>query len=105
MLRPIDVTLTIKHAAEAVRGGSGDTHSGRPEVAQQMFADKLEKELREQEKQAREVTQAEKNEVTPDRKGDGSGYQRNRKRPDKKSLTKPEKHQGLGSESMYDIKV
>ena len=105
MLRPIDVTLTIQHAAEAVRAGSGDAHSGRPEVAQQIFADKLEKEIREQEKQAREVNQTEKNEVTPDRKGDGSGYQKNRKRPEKKSLTKPEKHQNMSGESMYDIRI
>ena len=105
MLRPIDVTLTIKHAAEAVRAGAGDTHAGRPEVAQQMFAERLEKQIREQEKQAREVSQAEKNEVTPDRKGDGSGYLPNRKKQDKKSLTKPDKRQNLGSESMYDIRV
>ena len=105
MLRPIDVTLTIQHASEAIRAGAGDTHSGRPEVAQQMFAERLEKQIREQEKQAREVNQAEKNEVTPDRKGDGSGYQRNRKKPEKKPLTKPDKHQSLSSESMYDIRV
>ena len=105
MLRPIDVTLTIQHAADAHRAGAGDTHAGRPEVAQQMFAERLEKQIREQEKQAREVNQAEKNEVTPDRKGDGSGYQPNRKKQERKLLTKPEKHQSLNSESMYDIRV
>ena len=105
MLRPIDVTLTIQHATEAVRAGSGDTHSGRPEVAQQMFAERLEKQIREQEEQAREVNETEKNEVTPDRKGDGSGYQSKRKRQDKKPLTKPEKRQSLSGESMYDIRV
>ena len=105
MLRPIDVTLTIQHASEAHRAGAGDTHSGRPEVAQQMFAERLEKQIREQEKQAREVNQSEKSEVTPDRKGDGSGYKRSSKKQDKKPLTKPDKSQSQSGESMYDIRV
>ena len=104
MLRPIDLTLTIQHASDAHRAGAGDTHAGRPEVAQQMFADRLDKQLREQEKKAEEVNQAEKNEVNPDKKGDGGGYQGNRKKQ-KKPLTKPEKHQSLSGESMYDIRV
>ena len=105
MLRPIDVTLTIQHASDAHRAGAGDTHAGRPEVAQQMFADRLDKQIREQQKQAQEVDQSEKNELTPDRKGDGSGYRQNKKRPNKKPLTKPEKDQSLSRESMYDIRV
>ena len=105
MLRPIDVTLTIQHAAEAVRAGTGDTHAGRPEVAQQMFAERLEKQIRDQEKQAREVNQSERNEVNPEKKGNGSGYHANRRKQVKKTLTKPEKHQSLSGESMYDIRV
>ena len=105
MLRPVDVTLTIQHASEALRANSGDAHSGRPEVAQKMFAERLEKEIREREKQAREVGQTEKNEVNPDRKGDGTGYYKQAKKQSKKPLTKHEKSREFSGESMFDIRV
>lgn len=107
MLRPVDMALTIQHANETMR--PGDAHSGRPEVAQKAFADRLEKEIREQEKQTRQVGQSEKNEVNPDRKGDGTGYYRQGgRRPAKKTGAKPaapEKMREFEGESMYDIRV
>ena len=105
MLRPIDVTMTIQHAADAQRVGSGDPNSQRPELMQRAFADKLDEEVRRDQQRAGEVNEAEKNEVNPDRKGDGSGYRRNRRAPKKKALTKPDQKQAFGSESMYDIRI
>ena len=107
MLRPIDVTLTIQHAPDAQRANPNNSQSARPEVMQKMFAEKLEEELRQQEKQAREVDRSEKNEVHRDRKGDGTGYQGNRRRPQKKAPANanPGRLNDLGRESMYDIKV
>ena len=107
MLRPIDVTLTIQHAADAQRANANNSQSARPEVMQKMFAEKLDEELRQKEKQAREVDGAEKNEIHRDRKGDGTGYTGNRKRPQKKPPTesKTGAKKDFTSESMYDIKV
>ena len=106
MLRPIDMTLTIQHAADAHRAGTSDSGSARPEVASQMFADRLEKQARLQEQQVQNTNAAEKNDVNPDRQGHGKGYQPNRK----KNAKRPEKGKFAGDrdtirESMFDIKV
>ena len=105
MLRPVDVTLTIQHASDALRASSGDANAGRPEVAQKMFAERLEKELREREKQANEVGRSEKGEVNPDRRGDGTGYFKNGKTKSRKPLTKQDKVREFSGESMFDIRV
>ena len=107
MLRPIDVTLTIQHAADAQRANANNSQSARPEVMQKIFAEKLEEELRQQQRQATEVDRSEKSEVHRDRKGDGTGYQGNRKRPAKKATgnSRPGSLNDYGKESMYDIKV
>ena len=106
MLRPIDVTLSIQHATDAHRAGSGHSQSARPEVQHQMFSERLEKQARQQEQQAGEVNASEKNEVTPDRQGDGKGYYAHRRKQQKKSgLTKPEPKKGSMGESMYDIRI
>ncbi|MCL1846177.1 MAG: hypothetical protein FWF77_09770 [Defluviitaleaceae bacterium] len=106
MLRPVDLTLTIQNAADAQRAGFQGTQAGRPEVASQMFADRLHKEVRQQEQQVGQTSLAEKADVNPDRQGDGKGYQPNRKPPNKKteqSKVRPTK-MNVG-ESMYDIKI
>ena len=103
MLRPIDMTLTIQNSSEAVRAGAVGLHSERPEVAGQMFADRLEKQVRMQEQQVNKTPESEKNDVNPDREGHSGGYQPNRKptrkKPDKPKIPKP------SGESLYDIKV
>ena len=104
MLRGIDMTLTIKGAAEAVRAGGQAALAGRPEVAGQMFADRLEKQTRMQEKQVVQAPEAEKPDVNPDRKGHGGGYQPNRETR-KKTEAKPAAKSKYVTESMYDIKI
>lgn len=102
MLRPIDMTLTIQGSAEAVRAGA---QAARPEVAAAMFADRLEKQVRMQEQQVTQVSQADKNDINPDKEGHGGGYQPQRKTSQKKS----EKPKAGGNkptgESLYDIRV
>jgi len=104
MLRPIDLTLTIQNAANAQRAGIQGTQAGRPEVASQMFADRLEKQVRQQEQQVAHPAQIDKPDVNPDGKGHGGKYQPNRKN-EKKSDTKPKATKVNAGESMYDIRI
>jgi len=104
MLRPIDMTLTIQHAADANRAGRGDANAARPEVASQMFADRMEKQLKMQEKQVNQANESEKQDVNPDRNGHGGGYQSNRKPRQKKASSTGVKSKPTG-ESMYDIRI
>jgi len=104
MLRAVDMALTIQHSADAQRAGAGTANAARPEVAAQMFADKLEKQAKLQEQQVVQLNNAEKNDVKGDRKGNGSGYMANRKPRQKKSGTSDEKPKHAG-ESMFDIVV
>ena len=102
MLRPVDMTLSIQNAADAARVGA---QTARPEVASQMFAERLEKQVEQQSKQVAQSNQSEKSGVQPDRDGNAGGYQPKRKpaqkKPEKKSNTKPK----LTGESLYDIKI
>lgn len=104
MLRPIDMTLTIQGAAEVQRAGAQGAQSARPEVASQMFADRLEKQVKQQQEQVVQSNQTEKTDLQPDRKGHGSGYQPRRKerKPEKAKQGKTVKPIG---ESLYDIKI
>jgi len=105
MLRPIDMTITIQNAAEAQRAGAQDSQAARPEVASQMFADRLEKQAKLQEQQVAKTNEAEKNEVQPDREGQGGGYNPRRKPAKKKSgLSEKSKARPVG-ESLYDIRI
>ena len=106
MLRPIDMTLTIQHAADAHRAGTSDSGAARPEVASQMFADRLEKQARLQQQQVQNTNQSEHNALDPEREGRGGAYQQNRKRKSKK----PEKGKFVGDkenirESMFDMRI
>ena len=104
MLRPIDMTLTIQHASDAHRAGTGDANAARPEVASQMFADRMEKQAKMQEKQVNQTNESQKNDVQPDRQGHGGGYQPNRK-PKKKATTTGAAAKKPIGESLYDIRV
>ena len=103
MLRPIDMAITVQYAADAARASTNQT-AARPEVAQQQFTERLEKQVKMQEKQVQNANEAEKNEVNPDRKGHGGGYQPRKKPGQKKPEAKQSKPK-FHSESMYDIKI
>jgi len=104
MLRPIDMTLTIQHAADAHRAGAGDANAARPEVASQMYAERMEKQVKAQEQQVNQPNQSEKSGVQPDRQGHGGGYKPNRKPGQKKDTKTTTAKKNLG-ESLFDIKV
>ncbi|MCL2840399.1 MAG: hypothetical protein FWE05_06460 [Defluviitaleaceae bacterium] len=104
MLRPIDMTLTIQHAADAHRAGAGDANAARPEVASQMFADRLEKQAKMQEKQVNQKDEASKGDINPDRNGHGGGYNPNRKPRKRKPSITADQAKPTG-ESMYDIMI
>ena len=103
MLRPIDMTLTIQNAAEAHRANI-NTNAARPEVAQQQFADRMEKQVREQEQQVKKSDQSERSDVNPDRQGHGGGYQPRRKPAAKKESSVKAERKATG-ESLYDIRI
>jgi len=104
MLRPIDMTMTIKHSVDANRAGAGDAHASRPEVAAQMFADRLEKQAKMQETTVNQTENSEKKDVNRDRSGNGGGYDPKRKKKKTSAAVTPDKSKPTG-ESMYDIRI
>ena len=101
MLRPIDMTMTIQGASEAHRAGA---QTARPEAASQMFADRLEKQVKMQEQSIMQSNQSEKADVQPDREGHGGGYKPKRKPAQKKPEPEKKNKKSIG-ESLYDIKI
>ncbi|MCL2048948.1 MAG: hypothetical protein FWG87_09490 [Defluviitaleaceae bacterium] len=101
MLRPIDVTITIQNSGDA--GRVGQTNAARPEIAAQMFADRLEKQVKQQEQQVAKTQNADNPDVDPDRQGHGGGYKPKHKRtkPEEKPKPKPK----ATGESLYDIMI
>ncbi|MCL2199616.1 MAG: hypothetical protein FWB80_11910 [Defluviitaleaceae bacterium] len=104
MLRPVDMTLTIQATTDTTRAGTQGANAARPEVASQMFADRLEKQTKMQESQVVKSNESEKSDVNPDRQGHGGGYQPNRRNAPKKEEPKKAKPRFAG-ESLYDIKI
>jgi len=103
MLRPIDLTMTIQHAADAQRVNTNT--QGRPEVVAQQFADRMEKQSKLESSQVIKSNESEKSDVNPDREGHGGGYQPRKKRaPEKKSEASKSKASNV-TESLYDFKI
>ena len=104
-MRLIDMNLNIQHATDMARLGASDSQ-GRPEVAAQQFAQRLEKQAKQQQEQVQKNNEAEKSDVNPERQGYGGGYQGNRKGVKKKAATakKPTATNGNG-ENMFDIRI
>jgi len=107
MIRPIDLNLNIQHAADAARVGTNQ-NQGRPEVAAQQFADRLEKQTKEQNEQVQRQEPTDKANVNPDDKGHG-GYAQ-KKKPAKKKTEEKKKAPARAimrttGESMFDIRI
>lgn len=105
MVRPIDISLNIIHAADMSRIGANE-QQGRPEIAAQQFAERMEKHARQQQEQVQRQENAERPTVNPDGRGHG-GYEAQRKpvmkkKADEKKKAPMQKRQG---ESMYDIRI
>ena len=91
-LRPIDMSITVQRTPEMTRANE----NARPEVTQQQFADRLNKESLLQEQRVVNTHKSEQNNVDPDGKGHG-GFQKRKKKKDEKG----KKNTG----SMLDISV
>ncbi|MCL2203221.1 MAG: hypothetical protein FWB88_04720 [Defluviitaleaceae bacterium] len=104
MVRPIDISLNIQHAADMARAGSTQ-NQGRPEVTMQEFANRLEKQAREQQEQVQKSEHTEKNDVNPERQGYGGGYTAKRNAAKKKPEAKKKSPQAVVGESLFDIRV
>ncbi|MCL2456512.1 MAG: hypothetical protein FWD19_03065 [Defluviitaleaceae bacterium] len=102
MLRPIDMTLTIQNSGEAHRAGLNGAQT-RPEITAQMFADRLEKQVRQQEQQVIKSPETEDVDVNPDRQGHGGGYKPKHQRT--KTEEKPKPKSKSTGESLYDITI
>jgi hypothetical protein len=103
MLRPIDLTMTIQHAADAQRVNTNT--QGRPEVAAQQVADRMEKQSKLDSSQVIKSNESEKSDVNPDREGFGGGYQPRKKKPQGKKSTDGKVKASNVSESLYDFKI
>ena len=100
-LRPIDMTITVQHASEVSRPHTGD--QTRPEIAQQQFADKLNRETQLQDQQVLQTNKAEEAKVDPDGRGSGGGHRGSgKKKDDKKKSQKPVSTTGGG---MFDVSI
>ena len=99
-LRPIDMTITVQHASEVSRSHTGD--QARPEIAQQQFADKLNRETQLQDHQVLQSHKSEEGKVDPDGRGNSGGRGSGKKKDDKKKEQKPVRAAGG---SMFDVSI
>jgi hypothetical protein len=97
------MNLTIQHAADANRN-PGQGALIRPEVAGQMFADRLEKQARLAEQQVVKSPESEEADVKGDRDGHGGGYQGNRGQRKRAPVAAAKEKKRTG-ESLFDIRV
>jgi len=104
MVRPVDISLNIQHAADMARL-AGNNQQVRTDLAAQQFAERLEKQTRQQQEQVIRQEEAQKTDVNPDGKGH-SGYAAKKKAPAKKKPgAKSAPMARTSGESMFDIRV
>ncbi|MCL2605033.1 MAG: hypothetical protein FWD90_11200 [Defluviitaleaceae bacterium] len=103
MIRPIDINLNIQHAPDVARM-SATENQGRPEIAAQQHADRLEKQIRHQQEQVQRHDAAERPNVNPDHKGHGGGYNPKRKPMQKKEEEKKKTPPKTGG-NLLDIRI
>jgi len=106
MIRAVEINMNIQNTPEMARM-LNNANQARPDITAQQFTDRLDKQTKLQQEQVQKTEEATKNDVNPDRRGDGGGYQGNKKKPPaKKTLAKPAKPANRGDgESMFNILV
>ena len=103
-LRPIDMTITIQNASEANRVQQSNDNT-RPEIAQQQFADRLNKEVQLSDQQVAQTPKSEHARVDRDGRGNTGGKDSGqKKKPADKKTGKPPAARSSGG-SMFDISV
>ncbi|MCL2498740.1 MAG: hypothetical protein FWE90_00210 [Defluviitaleaceae bacterium] len=103
MVRPIDINLNIQHASDMARMGATE-NQGRPEVAAQQYADRMEKQVRQQQEQVHRHDPSDRANVNPDGKGHGGGYNPKRKIMQKKEEEKKKTPKKMG-DNLLDIRI
>ena len=104
MIRPVDINLNIQHAPDMARLALTEQQT-RPELAAQQFADRLEKQARQQQEQIQKQEATDKANVNPDQKGQNKYNPKRKpvkKKPEEKKKTPPRRTEG---ESMFNILV
>ena len=103
MIRPVDINLNIQHAPDMARLALTEQQT-RPELAAQQFADRLEKQARQQQEQIQKQDATDKANVNPDQKGQNAYAKRKpvKKKAEEKKKTPPRRTEG---ESMFNILV
>ena len=101
-IRPIDISITIQQSTNMNRVQSGE--NVRPEVAHQEFADRLNREVTQQERQVNQPPKSENGRINPDAKGNNQ-QDRQRKKKGKKDSSDGNGEGVRQSGSMLDIRV
>lgn len=98
-IRAVDLAMPVQRTAELNPSQRGD----RPEVQQQQFAARLNKEQDEKEQQVQQTPQSEDAQIQKDGRGNSGAYgdSRNKKRKKEQKPTKTVR----ASDSMFDITV
>ena len=99
-VRPVDIQISVQRTAEAPRANQQD--GARPEMAQQVFAEQLEKQARHQSQFVQESNKPEQQSVNKDGRGPGGegGSQGGKERKKEKETMAPAQ-----SDSMFDISI
>ena len=101
MIRPVDMQAAVQRSPEVQR--SQNLESQRPEVQNQQFATRLQREAEQRENQVLESNKSEQEAIKRDGKGKGQQPPPRRSRkPEEKTKSKAFETDG---ESMFDIRI
>ena len=99
---PIDTSITLQRTVDLTRMPSGETLA-RPEMLQDEFAERFNREIRQQEQQINQSNKTEENLVNKDGRGN-SGYDSKKKKKDNKNA-KPSSDITKTGGSLFDISI
>ena len=100
---PIDLSITLQRTTELARQ-PGET--ARPEMAQDQFAERFNREVRQNEQQVTQTNRAEENIVNRDGRGNSGGANlRQKKKNDEKKDKKPCTNTIGSGGSLLDISI
>ena len=99
-IRPVDLQIMVQKAGETTRINQQD--ASRQEVAQQMFAEQLEKQARHQTQFVQDTNKSEQDNIDKDGQGPGREY---KGRKGKDSKKEQEAELQAKSDSMFDVSI
>lgn len=100
-LRPIDMTITVQRTPEINRTQTGE--NTRPEVTHQQVADRLNREVQQQDQQVIQTSESQEGRIGRDGRGNSGGESSgNRRKKDKNTDTQKNKPE---SDSLFDVSI